>query len=81
MSRNRHPSDDAFDAFYKSPTPANAVRLAIADHVSANKGGSSSEYVTALRAAVFQLETYAALNAEFAKPGRHHSHRATGRLL
>ncbi len=76
-----HPSDTAFDAFYASPTPANAVKLALADHVAMNKGGASSEFVTALRAAVFQLETYAALNAEFSKPGRHHSHRATGRLL
>lgn len=41
----------AFDKFYDSPSPANAIELAIADH-RAQTGGGSREFVEQLQAAL-----------------------------
>lgn len=51
--------ESAYEAFYKSwrgQTPANAIRLAISDHVGYNKGSGINEFLYALRLAERQVE-------------------------
>jgi len=60
---------DPFLAFYgnkmvgipAAPTPANAVALAIADHIGHNRGGQVWKFTQALRKAQAQLSAYDAI--------------------
>ncbi len=54
------PGREAFDAFYndwRGKTPANAVRLAVAD-IEARDGGGNSDFMHALRVASRQLDAH-----------------------
>lgn len=71
MKKHGH-NDQAFERFYTDPTPANAVRLARADHMAGVV--PSGQFVDALALAVKQLEAYEAIMASLAaqpacKPG------------